>query len=533
MVLAFSNFKQIDCLPSNQEKHRAWLKQYENKNYGFGMEGHMQKGWEWTKHKYKDSLWEPGINYIGRLANETRIEFDGNEQKAKEDLEKTALSLKEKGFGFIRSSHKGKSDYLWVQFNRPVSDREAEAFLKWIAPEGSQVDLNFSSSNKIFPVLFAVHGKHSYQIELPIEFYEGNQINFDDLNIKSVSGIKTSVNNAGFEYENFVKTNFDYKNELQLWQFEDFKQLKEDKSFIIQNVLYPKTISMIYSPPGEFKSLISLYAGFCIATGQDWLRFKTKRMPVLYCDKENNDNIIKKRFEALHHASGYKRKKFPLYILRRNGDLLDKNFNDRLKEAVKKYKIKVVFFDTLHRFADYDENKSDDLNRIYMQIFQPLVEEFGCSVVYLHHSKKDGGYRGTGDFLGMVDTAYQIVREKSANSKKSNAFRIINEKSRAGEIEQVRGEIDFAEDSSYIKINRLDEVKEDEKEVHKLKAITEKIKEFVPEGEQLHRKDIETAFEMAKIDYSISTLKRSLNWLVKNKYFDYNEKKRTYSKVLR
>jgi len=38
----------------------------------------------------------------------------------------------------------------------------------------------------------------------------------------------------------------------------------------------------------------------------------------------------------------------------------------------------------------------------------------------------------------MVDTAWSVRREG-----KSNKFRIINEKSRSGEIENITGEIDF------------------------------------------------------------------------------------------
>lgn len=309
--------------------------------------------------------------------------------------------------------------------------------------------------------------------------------------------------------------------DLVIWTYKDFEQLKKDENFLVQDVIYPKTVTMLYSPPAEFKSILCLLMAMSVATGKDWLKFKTQQCPVLYCDKENNDQIIKDRLMGLFKGENYENSEFPLYILRRNGDLLNEKFIEKLKKTVKEKEIKLIFFDTLHRFADYDENVSDDINRLYTFVFQPLVEEYGVSIVFLHHTKKDGGYRGSGDFLGMVDTAYGVYRERNGE-KRTGKFRIVNEKSRGGEIETILGEIDFGED--YIKILRLNAEVEDEQAISKLKELTLKVRSAIKSGEYLKKKDIEDRLTMDGYEFSVATLKRSLKWLVQCGYILRTEK---------
>jgi len=311
---------------------------------------------------------------------------------------------------------------------------------------------------------------------------------------------------------------------LPLWTFKDFENLKEDKNYLVEKVIYPKTVTMLYSPPGQFKSLLALSLAMSVAKGKEWMKFKTKKNNVLYCDKENNDQTLKSRLAMLYYGFDWKRKNFPMFILRRQGDLLDNRFMLKLRQVILDKKIKLIIFDTLHRFADYDENASDDINRLYTQVFQPLVETFGVSIIFLHHTRKDGGYRGSGDFLGMVDTSYAVYR-----TGKTPKFQIINEKARGGEIENVYGEIDFGE--KFIRINRLNETVEKEKSLSKLKEMTEKVKEMFEPGEELRRKDIEARFDMDNYEFSLSTLKRSLAWLVKINWLDFD--KGLYKVVMR
>jgi len=98
---------------------------------------------------------------------------------------------------------------------------------------------------------------------------------------------------------------------------------------------------MVYSPPAQFKSLMCLDMALCLSNKLNWLGNEVKdRKKVLYCDKENNDQLIKERLLGLHKGHGLTRGDFPLHILRRNGDLLDKAFVDSLHDFVKEMELK-------------------------------------------------------------------------------------------------------------------------------------------------------------------------------------------------
>ena len=205
-MIAFDKYKEIEVLADVIDKHRHWLEDYEGITFSVAVDGKHLMKWMSEPEEYTKKKYETKINCIGRLKNRTVIEFDGNEELAKEHLETTAKKLKEMNIGFIRSSHKGKSDYLWIEFSRNVTDTEVKRFLYWIAPKGSEIDLNFAYSKKVFPVLFAVHWKHSYQREMPVEFYEGNQVDYDTLGIKT-EPIKSEIIKTpdGFKYEKAIK----------------------------------------------------------------------------------------------------------------------------------------------------------------------------------------------------------------------------------------------------------------------------------------------------------------------------------------
>lgn len=201
MVVAFQKFNEINKLPDCVEKHRAWLLDYEGKKFSIALEGVDLIKWKNTKYSSKE--FDVGINKVGELANRLRIEFDGDENEAKKFLEETYSRLKELKFGFIRSTHCGKSDYLWIEFTRNLNTKEKQNFLKWIAPENSEVDLNFASPNFCFPVLWAIHWKHSDYREMPIEYFEGEQIDYDKLEIKNVKGRIKITEQDGFNYKTF------------------------------------------------------------------------------------------------------------------------------------------------------------------------------------------------------------------------------------------------------------------------------------------------------------------------------------------
>ena len=309
---------------------------------------------------------------------------------------------------------------------------------------------------------------------------------------------------------------------LVMRNYRDFEKIKKPKDYLVKDFLPLHSLTMIYSAPGSFKTIISQQIAMCVANGKDFLGLKTKKHTILFSDKKNNDFIIKDRLSRLRKGNNIRSKDFPIYYLtRKDGDLDDKVFLSRLMATIDKHKISLLVLDTLNRHSNYEENSATDLSRLYTNVFMPLIEQNKVSIVFLHHTNKTGGYRGSGDFLGMCDLVYRVERKG-----KNNKVVLINEKNRMGEIEEIAAQIHFEDDSiTFEKGNN--ETEEEKKD--KFLALMEKIKEVVSD-QTLKRKDFEEILKAEKFPYSLSTLKNCLGWMLRKDIL-YQPKRGVYKLV--
>ncbi len=511
-MIAFETFPKIEKLSNPVLKHRKWLKAYEGKRYSIAEEGRHKIKWVTEPQYYKDSKFKAEINLIMELPDRLRIEFDGNEKEAKKYLIQTEKKLQKLNFGYIKSTHKGKCPYLWIEFTRALKDKEKENFLIWIRPQGSEIDLNFKSSKKVFPVLYALHWKHSQERELPIKYFKGNKINYDSLNIPFSKVKKKKVLKNGFEYETFNS------EELNLRTFEYYSKLKKPKDDLIEGIVPRKSLIVVYAPPKHMKSLFELEKCICLSSGRKFLSFKTRKTACLYIDLENNEFVIKDRWTKLRKSHNIRKKKTSLYYISRgeNVNLLSQTFLEKVKQAIEKYKIGYIVIDTLPKATDYDSNSEREVNSIYVKFFKPLIEEYGCSITFLLHTNKSGkSFIGSQAYLGIVDLSFELKKKKGTNKV------MITSDNRMANI-NFGIEFSFQEDK--IKTYSFDVEKEKTASVSKLKELTEKVLSCFKEGIKLQRKDVEFFLQNNDYEYGRATLTRTLKFLVESEKLERDEK---------
>ncbi len=231
MKKAFKRFEEIDLLDSVVQKHKAWLEDYKGEGIIYSIAEDKKHKMKWSTEKKTYKEFQTEINMIGRLPFRTIIEFDDEpSEKAKENLEKVYEKLKESGLGFIRSTHKGKSDYLWIEFNRDLEDSEVKTFLNWVSPAGAKIDLNFASSKKVFAVMYAPHWKYSFERETPIEYFEGEQIDYDSLELKENKDIEIFEEKDGFIYHTLQKASSLFTKDKQAKEFTKIQPLFYDRA---------------------------------------------------------------------------------------------------------------------------------------------------------------------------------------------------------------------------------------------------------------------------------------------------------------
>lgn len=328
------------------------------------------------------------------------------------------------------------------------------------------------------------------------------------------------------------------KSKLPIVTARQIMMRKKDRRFIVERFLLPKTINMLYSRPGAFKSYLTLDMCLCVAGGDDWLGMKTKKTNVLILDKENSDSSLRDRLIALVSGHGWKRKSNPRYLnmLIRQGDLWNAEFIANLSQYVSEKKVGLIVFDTVRRFGDFEENSSDSINQLYLA-FQSIVNGTDCAVLFLHHANKESGkYRGSVDLLGQVDTAYRVERDGTQDD-----FKLICEKSRSGEIDEIAGHIEFAEERTVITRQDITEKIEGDSyakfKATRALALSEIAKICPMASSVFVRATLWAEIDSLNVDkskddrVSLRTLARVLEHLVKSKYLAKTGAKGEYRRL--
>ena len=264
--------------------------------------------------------------------------------------------------------------------------------------------------------------------------------------IKGVSGLKallpeddytkiiTLLNN---EDQNLIIINPD---EDDTEGISDIINKEINMEYIIENLIYPDTLTMLYSPPGEFKTMVAYYLALCIGSGKQFLNRKTKKKNVLFLDLENDNKTRKLRLPKMMKSLEIEEEpavRFKYFInLMDSKQKINKPSLQLLENLIKKYDTDVIFIDTLHRAAEYKENNADDINRLYNEVLKHLIDKYHVSIVFLHHANKGGGYRGSSDFLGIAHVSLEV-----AKNGETMEFSVTNRKDGNSEIKDFKGKI--------------------------------------------------------------------------------------------
>jgi hypothetical protein len=161
---------------------------------------------------------------------------------------------------------------------------------------------------------------------------------------------------------------------------------------------------MLAGPVAQRKSIIALNIAHALCTGAPlfgYFHVTQKPERVVYLCPEMGAASFVKRIRQIG-LSKYVGKPLFLQTMSETPTALD-DLEDELPGAV-------VIVDTITRFIEGDENKSEDMRRFARKAFR--LANAGATVVLLHHSKKgssgslDDGLRGSSELAAFVDSCW-------------------------------------------------------------------------------------------------------------------------------
>jgi hypothetical protein len=254
--------------------------------------------------------------------------------------------------------------------------------------------------------------------------------------------VAEEANKPGSKREN--RANFDYTDEFradpknvgdapvdifELLSIADLKALP-DPQWLVQGMVVEQALGFIFGPPSSLKTFIALGMALSLTTGKPtwWGRSIQRKGAVLYICSEGIKSL-KFRISAweLHHKTPADAA--PFAVIRQNINFMEVDDVNKLLRTVQAAQaslgpIAAVFVDTVSRvLPGAEENLQKDMT-MFVAACDAVRQLFGATVIGLHHTNANGGFRGSTVMPGAGDFLVEVRREPGANAGSIYATKI-------------------------------------------------------------------------------------------------------------
>jgi hypothetical protein len=191
------------------------------------------------------------------------------------------------------------------------------------------------------------------------------------------------------------------------------------KQWVIDQVIGPGDLMMIYGPPGSGKTFVVIDLIFSACLGRRWAgRFNTARpLTVAYCAGEGLGGLPA-RFKAA--AEHYGVDELPnFYFFKEVPQLYKADSRENVEQFMIEWKqrqeaghatqLDLLIIDTLHSSTvGADENSTKDMGLV-LDAARFAMRALGCSVVLVHHTNKTGASeRGSSSLRCRMDSMITV-----------------------------------------------------------------------------------------------------------------------------
>lgn len=195
------------------------------------------------------------------------------------------------------------------------------------------------------------------------------------------------------------------------------------RAFHIRGLLPHQGKLTFAAPAKSGKSFWAMQVGLALASGDcEFLGFQFgPATKVLYLQSEIDDGEVQDRLNGLLETApqviNRERAQENLRLRRITTgplNLMDDGTRQRIDALVKRQEPGVVILDPLiFSFPGLEENNASDMSKALGYLSAWSVK-YGCAVIHIHHTGKNGQYRGSSVFDGWPETALQATETSNA-----------------------------------------------------------------------------------------------------------------------
>ena len=175
---------------------------------------------------------------------------------------------------------------------------------------------------------------------------------------------------------------FESLKDLLAWQP---PQVRE----IISAGILPVGAKLVLAGEEEsYKTMLSTYAGFCIALGLPLLGFKTAQTRVGMLQAELTKSMFRSRIEQLITQHNHPLKGADIFFATALDIKLNKPAGfSQLAAAVRELKLGLLILDPLYKVLQGDVSDWQEMDRLTTNL-DFLCRQYGCSIWLVHHRRK-------------------------------------------------------------------------------------------------------------------------------------------------
>lgn len=206
----------------------------------------------------------------------------------------------------------------------------------------------------------------------------------------------------------------------------DDEIIKAEESALIEGLLYPKDMGMLYGESTTGKTFAALDMAWHLAQGKNWHGHAVKkRLPVLYVCLEGVSGFRKRMRAAAkeHGATGkwFARMKAHPSLIKGKTTEDGKRGEAGVFEIIKAARAlarkcgaptAIIYIDTFRRaIAGDDENATETIMHFIEHRAGAIQRETGAAVCIVHHTNRQGTFAGNGSSFGACDLVIKATRK--------------------------------------------------------------------------------------------------------------------------
>jgi len=197
------------------------------------------------------------------------------------------------------------------------------------------------------------------------------------------------------------------KEEMEILDAKAIAMSEDARRWTIAGILPESSVMLLAAAPGSGKSTLLYNWALHVALGKNWSnrRCKQGKALIIQCDEPVVDAAEKLQIigyddealadDAIHFIDRWRFNNIP-----------------QLLAYIKRHRPQIVMIDSLTSCLagmDVDLIRSDAGNCIYE--LRDIANQYGCSIVILHHLNKSGGIRDSSSFEANVSEVVKLYRQ--------------------------------------------------------------------------------------------------------------------------